>query len=52
MRALRQPPNAAHAERAIGKQAPPSLYEVPAYATRAGATPRAPGGARHMAAGP
>ena len=47
MRALQQPPNAAHAERAISKQAPPSLYEVPVYSTRAGAAPRAPGGARH-----
>ena len=26
---------------------PPSLYKVPTYSTRAGATPRAPGGARH-----
>ena len=47
VRALQQPPNAAHAERAISKQAPPSLYEVPAYSTRAGAAPRTPGGARH-----
>ena len=47
VRAQQQPPNAAHAERAISEQAPPSLYEVPAYSTRAGAAPRAPGGARH-----
>ena len=47
VRALQQPPNAAHAERAISKQAPPSLYEVPGNSTRAGAAPRAPGGARH-----
>ena len=49
MRALRQPPNAAHAERAISKHPPPppSLYKVPTYSTRAGAAPRAPGGARH-----
>ena len=46
VRALQQPPNAAHAERAINKQ-PPSLYKVPTYSTRAGAAPRAPGGARH-----
>ena len=46
VRALQQPPNAAHAERAISKQ-PPSLYKVPTYSTRAGAAPRAPGGARH-----
>ena len=26
---------------------PPSLYKVPTYSTRAGAVPRAPGGARH-----
>ena len=26
---------------------PPSLYNVPTYSTRAGAVPRAPGGARH-----
>ena len=49
MRALRQPPNAAHTERAISKQAPPSLYKVPMNFTRAGAAPRAPGGARHRA---
>ena len=47
VRALQQPPNAAHAERAMSKQAPPSLYEVPANSTRAGAATRAPGGARH-----
>ena len=47
MRALQQPPNAAHAERAISKQAPPSLYAVPENSTRAGAAPYAPGGARH-----
>ena len=46
VRALQQPPNAAHAERAISKH-PPSLYKVPTYSTRAGAAPRAPGGARH-----
>ena len=45
VRALQQSPNAAHAERAISKQAPPSLYEVPANSTRAGAALRAPGGA-------
>ena len=37
VRALQQPPNAAHAERAISKHSPPSLDKVP----------RAPGGARH-----
>ena len=47
MRALQQPPDRAHAERAISKQAPPSLYEVPANSTRAGAAPRVPGGVRH-----
>ena len=47
VRALQQPPNAAHAERAISKPPLPSLYKVPAYSTRAGAAPRAPGGARH-----
>jgi hypothetical protein len=36
VRALQQPPNAAHAERAISKHAP-SLYKVPTYSTRAGA---------------
>ena len=46
VRALQQPPNAAHAERAISKH-PPSLYKVPTYSTRAGAAPRVPGGARH-----
>ena len=46
VQALQQPPNAAHAERAISKH-PPSLYKVPMYSTRAGAAPRAPGGARH-----
>ena len=46
-RALQQPPNAAHAERAIHKHPPPSLYKVHTYSTRAGAAPRAPGGARH-----
>ena len=47
VRALQQPPNAAHAERAIIKHPPPptSLYKVPTYSTRAGATPRMPGGA-------
>ena len=45
MRALQQPPNAAHAERAISKHTSPSLYKVPTYSTRAGATPRMPGGA-------
>ena len=39
MRALQQPPNAVHTERAISKQAPPSLYEVPANSTRAGLCP-------------
>ena len=48
VRALQQPPNAAHAKRAISKHPPPpSLYKVPTYSTRAGAAPRAPGGARH-----
>ena len=47
VRALQQPPNAAHAERAISKHPLPSLYKVPTYPTRAGAAPRAPGGARH-----
>ena len=49
VRALQQPPNAAHAERAISNPPPPppSLYKVPTYSTRAGAAPRAPGGARH-----
>ena len=37
----------AHAKRAISKHPPPSLYKVPTYSTRAGAAPRAPGGARH-----
>ena len=46
-RALQQPPNTAHAERAINNPPPPSLYKVPTYSTRAGAVPRAPGGARH-----
>ena len=46
VRALQQPPNVVHAERAINKH-PPSLYKVPAYSTRAGAAPRALGGARH-----
>ena len=35
VRALQQPPNAAHAERAISKH-PPSLYKVPTYSTRQG----------------
>ena len=30
-----------------GSKPPPSLYKVPTYSTRAGAAPRAPGGARH-----
>ena len=47
VRAQQQPPNAAHAERAISEQAPPSLYEVPAYCTRAGAVHRTLGGAHH-----
>ena len=47
VRALQQPPNAAHAERAISKHPPPSLYKVPTHSTRAGTAPRAPGGARH-----
>ena len=48
VRALQQPPNAAHAERAISKHPPPpSPYKVPTYSTRAGAAPRAQGGARH-----
>ena len=47
VRALQQPPNAAHAERAISNPPPPSLYKVPTYSIRAGAAPRAPGGARH-----
>ena len=48
MRALQQPPNAAHATRAISKHPPPPfLYKVPTYSTRVGAAPRAPGGARH-----
>ena len=49
VRALQQPQNVAHAERAISKHPPPppSLYKVPTYSTRAGAAPRAPGGARH-----
>ena len=46
VRALQQPPNAAHAKRAISKH-PPSLYKVPTYSTRAGVAPHAPGGARH-----
>ena len=46
VRALQQPPNAAHAERAISKH-PPPLYKGPTYSIRAGAAPRAPGGARH-----
>ena len=49
VRAQQQPPNAVHAERAISKHPPPpSLYKVPTYSTRAGAAPRAPGGARHV----
>ena len=47
VRALQQPPNAAHAKQAISKQPPPSLYGVPANSTWAGAAPRAPGGACH-----
>ena len=49
VRALQQPPNAAHAERAISPPPPPSpsLYKVPTHSTRVGAAPRAPGGARH-----
>ena len=47
VRALQQPPNAAHAERAISKHLPRSLYKVPTYSTRVGTAPRAPGGARH-----
>ena len=47
VRALQQPPNAAHTEQAISKHPHPSLYKVPTYSTRAGAVPRAPGGARH-----
>ena len=46
VQALQQPPNAAHAERAISKHPPPP-YKVPTHSTRAGAAPRAPGGARH-----
>ena len=46
-RAQQEPPNVAHAELAISKQTPPSLYGVPANSTRAEAAPRAPGGARH-----
>ena len=45
VRALQQPPNAVHAERAISKHPPPS--KVPTYSTMAGTAPRAPGGARH-----
>ena len=45
VRALQQPPNAAHAKRAISKHPPPP--KVPTYSTRAGAAPHAPGGARH-----
>ena len=47
VRALQQPPNAAHAERAISKHPSPPLNKVPTYSTRAGTAPRAPGGARH-----
>ena len=47
MQAQQQPPNVARAERDISEQAPPSLYKVPAYSTRAGAAPCTPGGARH-----
>ena len=48
VRALQQPPNAAHAKRANSKHPPPlSLYKVPTNSTRAGAVPRAPGAARH-----
>ena len=47
VRALQQPSNAAHAERAISKHPLPSLYKVPTYSTRVGTAPRAPGGARH-----
>ena len=34
-------------EPSANKPPPPPLYEVPANSTRAGAAPRAPGGARH-----
>ena len=34
-------------EPSANKRPPPSLYEVPAYSTKAGAAPRAPGGACH-----
>ena len=47
VRALQQRPNVAHAERAISKYPPPSLYKVPTDSIRAGAAPRSPGGARH-----
>ena len=47
VRAQQQPPSAAHAEQAISKHLPPSLYKVPTYSTRVGAAPRTPGGARH-----
>ena len=47
VRALQQPPNAVHTKQAISKHPPLSLYKVPTYSTRAGAAPRAPGGARH-----
>ena len=47
VRALQQPPNAAHTKRAISNPPPPSLYKVPTYSTRVGAAPRAPGGAHH-----
>ena len=47
VRAPQQPPNAADAELAISKQAPPSLHEVPATPARVGAAPCTPGGARH-----
>ena len=40
VQALQQPPNAAHAERAISNHPPPpSLYKVPTYSTRAGTAP-------------
>ena len=42
-----RPAPLAHAERATIKHPSPSLYKVPTYSTRAGAAPRAPGGARH-----
>ena len=51
VRALQQPPNAAHAERAISKHPPPSLYKVPTYSTKGGGVPGQPLLNRHQVGG-